>query len=136
MEDTDLAGAGLAAAMGVMFIVGVFVLLICAFYGYCLGRIFRKAGEPLWTGFVPIYNVYIWTKIVGRPAWWVFLLFIPLVGAVVQIFLSIDLARSYGKDEVFGVLLLWLFSIVGLPILAFSDDVYKGPSVEQPAALA
>lgn len=134
MDETFLAG-GVVFAIGIVLVFIVFSLAVGIFYCYCLGRIFRKAGRPLWTGFVPIYNIYIWIEIVGRPAWWIILMLIPLVGTVIQVFLAIDLARSFGKDAVFGVMLLWLFSFIGLPMLAFSNDEYRGPSVQNPNSL-
>src|SRR5688572_11778933 len=41
---------------------------------------FSKAGRPGWASIVPIYNVIVMLDIAGKPWWWVFLLFIPLVG--------------------------------------------------------
>lgn len=124
------------AELGIVFgLIMIPAIAFGLFYGYCTGRVFQKAGRPLWEGFVPFYNWYIWIKIVGRPGWWTLLLFIPLVNAIVQVFLAIDMARSFGKDEVFGVLLLWLLAFVGVPILAFNDDQYVGPSVVNPNSL-
>ena len=134
MDDAYVATVA-GIAMGLFVGVALFALAIVIFYGYCMGRIFRKAGRPLWAGFIPVYNIYVWIEIVGRPTWWIILMLIPLVGTVIQVFLAIDLARSFGKDEVFGVLLLWLFSFIGLPMLAFNDDEYKGPSVANPNSL-
>jgi hypothetical protein len=30
-------------------------------------KIYAKADQPGWAAIIPIYNVYIWCKIVGRP---------------------------------------------------------------------
>jgi hypothetical protein len=121
MEDT-----GLLAALGIGYIL--FMLLIYLFAGFCIGKMFEKAGKPLWAGFVPIYNYIVMLEIVGRPTWWIILLLIPPVNIVVGIILSIDIAKSYGKDTLWGILLI-LFSVVVLPIMAFSSDIrYVGPS--------
>lgn len=111
------------------------MLALPIFLGYATGRLFRKAGRQLWEGFVPFYNWFVWAEIVGRPAWWAVLLFIPFVNVVAQVFLAIDMARSFGKDEVFGVVMLWLLAFIGVPIIAFDDSVYKGPSVVNPNSL-
>ena len=113
------AGAGIA-----VFLIVVAVYL---FYGYCLGRIFQKAGRPLWEGFVPIYNYYVTLKIVGRPGWWLILYIIPIVNVVITIIVYYDLSRSFGKGVGFtvGLFLLWF---IFLPILAFSDAQYVGPA--------
>ncbi|MDZ4746056.1 MAG: DUF5684 domain-containing protein [bacterium] len=128
----EFGGTELAIVFGLIIIPSIVFGL---FYGYCTGRVFKKAGRELWEGFVPFYNWYVWIVIVGRPTWWTVLLFIPGVNAVIQIFLAIDMARSFGKDEVFGVLLLWLLAFIGVPILAFGNDKYIGPSVQQPNSL-
>ena len=77
--------------------------------------------------------MYVMLKIVGRPDWWLLLYFIPLANIVVSIIVSIDLARSFGKSDVFGVVGLFLFSLVGYCMLAFGKDKYIGPSVTPPA---
>jgi hypothetical protein len=117
------SGMGAGASIG-FFLVVVAVYL---FYGYCIGRIFQKAGRPLWEGFVPIYNYYVTLKIVGRPGWWLILYIIPIVNVVITIIVYYDLARSFGKGVGFtvGLFLLWF---IFLPILAFSDARYVGPA--------
>lgn len=130
MDDYSGSGAEtgfLAAMLGAYF---VFVIGAYLVYGLCIGKVLQKAGKPLWAGFVPIYNFMLLLEIVGRPAWWVILLFIPFVNAIVGIIASIDLAKSFGKDTVFGVLLV-IVSIIMWPILAFGDATYQGPSVTQ-----
>ena len=74
--------------------------------------------------FVPI------CKMVGRPAWWVILLYIPIVNIVVLAILSIDLAKSFGKGTGFGIG-LWLLPFIFYPMLGFGDARYEGPSVQQ-----
>ncbi len=58
-------------------------------------KIFSKAGQPGWAAIIPIYNWFIWCKIVGRPGWWVILLLIPLVNFIIVIILCIDLAKEF-----------------------------------------
>lgn len=45
---------------------------------------------------------------------------------------AIDLAKSFGRSTVFGVVALWLFSFVGYPILGFGKDQYIGPAASKP----
>lgn len=126
---------GMGAVFFVIFIVG------WLFYGYCMGRILQKAGKPLWTGFVPIYNILMVLEVIGRPWWWLLVLigasFIPIIGALasiaISILLMIDLAKSFGKDTVYGVL-LGIFSFIMLPVMAFSDVQYVGPAASQGTA--
>ncbi|NQW29144.1 MAG: signal peptidase I [Ignavibacteria bacterium] len=111
----------------------IFILVIYLAIGFCLGKVFEKAGKPLWAGFVPIYNWIVMLEIVGRPSWWVILMLVPMVNIVIGFIVNIDLAKSFGKTTAWGVLLA-LFSIIMLPIMAFSSDIrYIGPSVPQPS---
>ena len=66
-----------------------------------------KAGRPGWAAIIPIYNLYILLKIIGRPVWWLLLfvigVIIPFVGwillIVIGIIIAIDLARSFAKSS-------------------------------------
>jgi hypothetical protein len=90
-------------------------------------KIYTKAGQPGWAAIIPIYNLYIWCKIVGRPAWWIILMFIPFVNFIIGIILCIDLAKSFGKGVGFGIGLL-LLGIIFFPILGFGSAQYQGPA--------
>jgi hypothetical protein len=119
------ADAGLLAGIGLLFLIIYAAILV--FYLICAVKIFQKAGRKWWEAIIPIYNAYVMLKIVGRPGWWLLLFFIPLVNIVVSIILSIDLAKAFQKDAAFGVLLLWLLSFIGYPMLAFGSAQYVGP---------
>lgn len=93
-----------------------------------LWKIFDKAGKPGWAAIVPFYNVWVLLETVGRPGWWIILYLIPLVNIVISIIVAFDLAKVFGKGGAFGFFGLFLFPIVGYPILAFSDAKYKKPA--------
>src|SRR6266567_5944750 len=59
-------------------------------------KVFEKARQPGWASLVPFYNFYILLKIVGRPGWWLVLVFIPIVGIVIAAIVAIDVAKSFG----------------------------------------
>lgn len=116
------------ATIGITF--SVILLIIIAVYVTASWKIFKKAGQPGWASIIPFYNLYIILKIVGRPGWWLFLYLIPLVNVIITMIVAIDLAKSFGKSEVFGIFALWLFSLFGHLILAFGDAKYIGPSAK------
>src|SRR5918911_1605082 len=93
-EDTNpgSSGGGIIAALfgGVFFLVWLAVIVLVF---VSLWKLFEKAGKPGWAGIVPIYNAIVLLEIVGRPLWWVLLMFVPCVGIVVSIILCIDLAK-------------------------------------------
>lgn len=106
---------------------GAFLVLVVA----GLWKVYAKADQPGWAAIIPIYNIYVMTKIIGRPWWWLLLLFIPFVNFVVSIIMSIDMAKSFGKDTAYGVLLLWLLNVIGYLILGFGSAEYQGPAAAQ-----
>ncbi len=116
---TDYRTSTGGSPIGVIIPLLIAVLMIVAMW-----KIFTKAGQPGWASIIPIYNIYIWCKIVGRPGWWVLLMFIPLVNFIIAIILCIDLAKSFGKDAGFGIGII-LLGFIFLPILAFGDAQYQ-----------
>ena len=90
-------------------------------------RVFTKAGQPGWASLIPFYNLVVLLNIIGRPVWWILLMFIPLVNFVISIILYIDLAKSFGKGVGFAMGLLFL-SPIFFPILAFGNAEYVGPA--------
>lgn len=120
--------------LGVLF-GGVFMLIWFAMMAVMIAslwKIYAKAGQPGWAAIVPIYNIIILMNIVGRPVWWVVLFCIPFVNFIALIIVYIDLARSFGKDLGFAIGMIFLFFIF-MPMLAFGDARYLGPSVAPPA---
>ena len=89
--------------------------------------IFTKAGEDGWKAIIPIWNILVLLKIVGREWWWIILMLIPIVGFVIWIIVALDLAKSYGRGTGFGIGLIFLPYIWSL-ILGFGSDTYKGPA--------
>ena len=118
VETTNADAGAMAAFAGVymFFWLAVLVIAIIAMW-----KIFTKAGEAGWKSIIPIYNLYILLKIVGRPGWWILLFLVPFVNIVVSLVVSIDLAKSFGKSDLFGVIGLWLFSLIGHLMLGFGS---------------
>lgn len=119
-DASTVTGAG----FGLLFFlatISIWLLGIIAFW-----RVFTKAGKPGWASIIPIYNLYVLLKIVGKPGWWVILYLIPLVNIVVHIIVAIDTARVFGKSTTFGVVGLWMFSLIGYAILGFGSARYLG----------
>lgn len=101
------------------------ILIIAGFW-----KVYVKAGQPGWAAIIPIYNIWVLLEIIGRPSWWLILYFIPGVGFIVYLINAIDLAKSFGKDALYGLVLLGFFSGLGHLILGFGDAEYVGPSAK------
>lgn len=87
-------------------------------------KTFGKAGEPPWAAIVPIYNVYIMTKIGENAWWWVLLMFVPVVNLFALAKVSVDLADAFGRGILFG-LGLTVIPFVFYPILGFGGSKYR-----------
>ena len=109
-----------------MAILIILYLAIIVFLIVSMWKVYEKAGRPGWEAIVPIYNIYILLKIVGKPGWWLILFLIPIVNIVFIIWTYNMLSKSFGKDEGFTIGLV-LLGIVFLPILGFGDAKYLGP---------
>lgn len=129
----ETSGGWLAAAfMAWLVIIIPFVIFAIV----CMWRIFEKAGVPGWKSIIPGYNSWILAEIAGKPGWWGIVGLagvIPVVGFiasiaafVLYIIIAIELAKKFGKDAVFAVFLLVIFSLVGMAILAFGSAQYQG----------
>jgi hypothetical protein len=92
-------------------------------------KIFVKAGKPGWAVIIPIYDLLVELEIVGRPWYWLLLMFIPVVDIVLGIIVLFRMAKVFGHGVGFGFGLLFL-SFIFIPILAFDGSKYLGPTVE------
>jgi hypothetical protein len=122
------SNGGVDAILIVVY-VAVIILEIAA-----LWQVFVKAGEPGWAAIIPIYNLYVLLRVIGRPWWWILLFLIgiiPLVGVIVVfvigIIIALDLAKSFAKSTGFAVGLI-LLNFIFIPILGFGESQYVGPA--------
>ena len=126
-----------SAATGAMLVVSLIFSLVAVVASVLmiigLWKVFTKAGKPGWAAIVPIYNLITLLEIVGRPAWWVLLTFVPFANLYVVIMVAIDLAKAFGKSGGFAALLI-LLPPVGYMMLGFDKSAYAGPvAAMQPA---
>jgi uncharacterized membrane protein YhaH (DUF805 family) len=127
----QLVGGGFMAFFGV-FMLCILAVAVVTIAG--MWKVFTKAGKPGWAAIVPINNYIVMLEITGRPLWWIFLMLIPLINIVIGVVVTIDLAKSYGKDVGFGIGLL-LLGMIFYPILGFGDSRYMGPAGKLPGAV-
>jgi len=93
---------------------------------------FEKAGQAGWQAIIPIYNSYVMIKLSGRPAWWVVLLFIPIINILVLIGIVIDFVKSYGKWQLADLAAAILLPFIFFPKWGFDKETrYIGPSATE-----
>ncbi len=118
MEAGDGSEIGI---VGMLIGLAFIVLMIASAW-----KIFTKAGQPGWAAIIPIYNVIVLLKIIGKPWWWIIGLLIPFVNFVVMILMAVGLAKVFGKGIGFAIGLI-LLSFIFYPMLAFGDAIYTAP---------
>jgi len=118
---SDSGGAGII--VGLIWVAIIVLMIVSAW------KVFTKAGQPGWAAIIPIYNIVVLLKIVGKPLWWIVGLIIPIVNFVVLVLVMLALAKAFGKGVGFAIGLM-LLGFVFMPILAFSDAKYTAPAAD------
>ncbi|WP_299274319.1 signal peptidase I [uncultured Psychroserpens sp.] len=77
----------------------IFILIIQFIHGLGTWKLYVKAGRKAWEAFVPVYNAVVLMKIINRPRWWTFLLFVPIVNLIMLPVVWVETARSFGKNQ-------------------------------------
>ena len=93
---------GMIATVGI-FILAFYVLLIIAWW-----KIFIKAGEAGWKSIIPIYNVYIFCKIIGVN-FWIYAFGVPIV---LSILYSVAVGNTTDASQLttFGTLMTIIYA--------------------------
>ncbi len=93
-----------------------------------LAGLFKNAGEQSWKALIPIFNIYVWIKILNKPWWWLLLVFIPVVNVVLFIGLTVEILNHFGKRKIFEHVIGAVAGFIYLPYLAYFENVqYVGP---------
>lgn len=104
-----------------------FILFVAAWL-IASWKLFEKAGYKNWKALVPVYNLLIQLKIIGRPWWWIFLLVIPGVNLLMAVIIMVEIYKSYGTYGFTSLTLGVILEPIYLPKLAFSKKLkYDGP---------
>jgi len=103
-----------------------YLVVYLAIYSLVLyWAIFEKAYEPGWAALIPIYNNYVYFKMIWGNGWYFLLLLIPFVNVIIVIITLFKLAKAFGKNFWFALGLFFL-GIVFMSILAFGESRYVG----------
>jgi len=91
----------------------IFFLIIQIIHGIGTWKLYKSAGFKEIYAFIPVYNTIILMKIINRPWWWVFLIFIPIINLLIIPVIWVETCRSFGKnsltDTLFVLISLGLF---------------------------
>jgi hypothetical protein len=123
----DVIPAILAGFMTVFLFIAVGVYIYTAL---CLYLIAKKLNvAEAWAAWIPIIQVWPFLTSAGKPCWWVILLLIPFVNAVVGVYLWMCIAENLGRNKWLGLLMLLpIVNIVFMGVLAFVKEEAAEPA--------
>ena len=91
-----------------------FILILQLIHGLGTWKLYQKAGRKAWEAYVPVYNALVLFKILNRPWYWIFFIFLPVINCVMFPVIWVETARSFGKnttkDTVLAVLSLGFYN--------------------------
>jgi hypothetical protein len=91
--------------------------------------LFSKAEQPYWAAFVPVLDVVITMRIVGRPDRHALVLLVPVYNIYFVFKVCIELADSFGKITTLDHILACVFNVLYILKLSLAYSVeYKGPA--------
>jgi len=89
------------------------ILVLASFFG--LSKLFAKAGIESWKGFIPFYNFYYLSKLLGKPWWWCIIMAVPGVNIIMYGVYGFNVARAFNKpsnnDLLFASFLPYIFFV-------------------------
>ncbi|HEX5456115.1 MAG TPA: DUF5684 domain-containing protein [Candidatus Saccharimonadales bacterium] len=124
-----------------------------AIFLWAIENVFKKAGRKYWQTYVPVMNLWVLTKIAGRPGWWSLLAYLDtnpysaantqfllrnavlspvliplmtvmtLIRFILFILVSTSMAKRFGKPKLFSILLI-IPPFPGYLILGFDKSRY------------
>ena len=127
----------LVSVIGAIILIPVLILTLLYVIG--LWKVLKKGGKPGWGSLIPFYGQYLLCEMTGVNPWWIVIVacaaFVPVFGSALASFsgiyfsviLSMSLAKSFGKEEGFGIGLILLAPVFYL-ILGCGKDEYLGPN--------
>ena len=102
----------------ILFIIALLQINIVSYW-----KLFEKANRKGTLSLIPIYNMYVLTKIVLGNGLLFLIMFIPGVNGIYLLYLYYKLAKVFGKSNKYAVGVM-LLPMIFLPLLAFDDSKY------------
>lgn len=98
----------------------LFVILFYTVIG--TWKLFEKAGRKQWEGLIPIYNIFVWLKIINKPWWWGLILLVPgwnqlLMFGAMNVSMGRIFNRFSAKDTIMQIVVPFIY----FPMLAYDE---------------
>jgi len=116
--------------------LSLILLIIFIFFPIFIWKIFEDVGIAGWKSIIPIYNYYIWLKIIKKPLWWYIFLIIPFINIFMVFLMIVETAKCYEKYDLGNQALAVIFPYIYMPYLGLSDkekflDPDKRPKIKK-----
>lgn len=104
------------------------MILLAIIFIYMLGirigtyGIFKKLGIEPWKAFVPVVNSFEWQKIIDKPKWWTWMLFIPGVNLFYIASQLTEMSTAFKRYGFLEHFCSVMFAVVYIPYLGFSPS--------------
>ncbi|MFW6019995.1 MAG: signal peptidase I [Bacteroidales bacterium] len=113
-----------------IYVILTIIFFIASVAG--LWGMFEKAGEPGWKILIPLYNFYVWLKIIDKPLWWYIFLLIPFINVFTVMLMVVEYLKNFHKFSLGQQALAVIFPYIYLPYLGFSKKETFTPTSELP----
>lgn len=132
MDNSTIMNGDIGFMIGVILGMLGFSFIIISYVAvvFLLGRIFKKAGQPQWSAWIPIYNNWKLLELGGQPGFWAPLALVPYLGFATLIFTYIamyNIGLKLGKAKWFVGVAIFL-PLLWLMWLAFDDSTWPKSS--------
>ena len=102
-----------------------FIFSICAAFCH---KFYEGAGYSRQSAFIPYYNLYILSKIIGWNKWWCYLLLLfPYINTFMAFLMFVELAKCYNRFDFWEIVCAGFFPYVYFPVLGKKDVKYHDP---------
>jgi signal peptidase I len=110
----------------------VYILVITQILnGLFFWKGYEKAGYKAWQAFVPFYNTVIFLRIISRPWWWVFLLYLPVIGNIMVVVMTYEWLHVFGyRKKRYTLLSLLTLGLFAAYVSYLPSATYVGKDVE------
>ncbi|MFR7590431.1 MAG: DUF5684 domain-containing protein [Longibaculum sp.] len=105
-----------------VFLSGGLLISLITLIGWW--QLFKKAGYPGWYAIIPFYNLYIFCEMVTGSGFLFLFMFIPILNAIMLIYLIYRLARVFGHGLLMTLGLIFLYPLFIL-VLALGSSSYN-----------
>ena len=99
-------------------VIGIIFILL----SFSWWKIFSRSNQSGWKVLIPIFNLFILTKILKKPIWWIVIYAIIPIGHII---ISLQIAKLFEKKILFAIGLI-LLPFIFYPVLALSKPKTEG----------